>query len=54
MKTRARYAILLVQPWLPTSSKPPIESNFWLTSCQTRDNTRELYQKKPLHCPWEY
>ena len=54
MKTRVWYAIFLVQAWLPRSSKPPIQWIFWLTSHQTWDNTPELYQTLPVHCPWVY
>jgi hypothetical protein len=52
IKTRAWCAILLVHPWLPKSSKSSILSIFWLTSRQTWDNTRDIYQILPVNCPW--
>ena len=34
-KIRSWFATLLVLPWLPMSSKPPIQSIFWLTCRET-------------------
>ena len=53
-KIRSWFTILLVLLWLPMSSKPPIQSIFWLTCCETWYKTCQLYQTLSVHCSWVY
>ena len=61
MKTRAWFAIMLschgFQDPQSLQYSQPTNWNanaLWLTSHQTWDNTRDLYQTSSLHCLWEY